>query len=163
LENQSDRLGVYNAVHLFSLEWMDTPVAPERIDGELLSHYLASRDEAAFTALVERHGRMVREVCRRVLDHEQDAEDASQCVFLLLVQKAAFIHKWESIQSWLHGAALRVARNLQKSKRRRQFHESNIALAQLADEVEFQELQALLDTEVQGLPESLSQKGGFVV
>jgi hypothetical protein len=53
----------------------------ETSDPELLQRFTNSRDEAAFAALVRRHGPMVREVCRRLLGQVSDVEDASQVVF----------------------------------------------------------------------------------
>src|SRR6476469_3694721 len=58
-------------------------------DHELLRAFAARRDEDAFAALVRRHGTMVLNVCRRIIHHQQDAEDAFQATFLLLPRKAA--------------------------------------------------------------------------
>ena len=60
-------------------------------DGQLLGCYVEHRNETAFAALVRRHGPMVWRVCRRVLTHHQDAEDAFQATFLVLVRRAGSI------------------------------------------------------------------------
>ncbi len=57
-------------------------------DGQLLARYARSNDEAAFEALVARHGPMVLATCRAVLKHEHDVEDAFQATFLILARKA---------------------------------------------------------------------------
>src|SRR4051812_35098046 len=78
-------------------------------DGRLLGLFRDSGDGQAFTTLVERHWRLVRKVCNRILHHTQDAEDACQATFLVLVEHADSIRKQESLASWLHGVAYRTA------------------------------------------------------
>src|SRR5437016_5277105 len=88
-------------------------------DRDLLNRFIKDRDEAAVTMLIERHGPMVLGICRRVLGHAHDAEDACQAAFLVLVRKAASVRKKESLASWLHGVAFHVASNLKRDRGRR--------------------------------------------
>ena len=82
-------------------------------DDQLVETFLARNDletsEAAFSALVDRHGAMVLSVCQRVLRNPHDAHDAFQATFLVLVRKAASIRRRESVGGWLFGIARRVA------------------------------------------------------
>jgi RNA polymerase sigma factor (sigma-70 family) len=78
-------------------------------DAELVRRFAQQRDEAAFELLVWRHGRMVLHVCRRILGHEQEAEDAFQATFLALARRAGAIRKQASVPSWLHTVASRIA------------------------------------------------------
>ena len=55
-------------------------------DAQLLELFAARRDEATFTALVERHGPMVHRVCHEVLHDYHDAQDAFQATFLVLAR-----------------------------------------------------------------------------
>jgi hypothetical protein len=80
-----------------------------RSDGQLLHQFISRRDEAAFAALVQRHGPMVLGVCRRLLRNSYDAEDAFQATFLLLVRNARSIARPESVSSWLYGVAFKIA------------------------------------------------------
>src|SRR5947209_5841496 len=72
-------------------------------DGQLLGCFVERQDKDAFAALVKRHGPMVWGVCRRVLANHQDAEDAFQATFLVLVRKAASIRPREMVANWLYG------------------------------------------------------------
>ena len=55
---------------------------PEQVsDAILLERYVSRREEAAFVALVQRHGPLVQGICRRVLRNEHDVEDVSRRLF----------------------------------------------------------------------------------
>jgi hypothetical protein len=60
------------------------PSATAVSDRDLLGRFVTRGDEAAFTALVKRHGPMVLRVCRRILRGPSDTEDAFQATFLAL-------------------------------------------------------------------------------
>jgi RNA polymerase sigma factor (sigma-70 family) len=92
-------------------------------DGHLLDLFATQRDEAAFAALVERHGGMVHRVCRRVLGEPDDVQDVSQVVFLVLALRARSIRRGSSVASWLHGVALRTAGKARLAAARRRAHE----------------------------------------
>jgi RNA polymerase sigma factor (sigma-70 family) len=86
-------------------------------DRALIEKFAATRDERAFAELVRRHGPMVLGVCRRVLRHATDAEDAFQATFLILVRKAKSISDPDRLGSWLYGVAWRTANKLRIARR----------------------------------------------
>jgi RNA polymerase sigma factor (sigma-70 family) len=124
-------------------------------DAQLVHAFAVERDQSAFTALVQRHGALVMSVCRHVLRHEQDAEDAFQATFLVLARQATTIRKPDSVASWLHGVALRVSWNAKKAAARRRKHEGRaqtVAPPQPSQDLAWPEVKALLDEEIQRLP-----------
>src|SRR5260370_35744825 len=78
-------------------------------DADLLERFAARREDAAFAELVRRHGPMVLGVCRRVLGNLDDAEDAFQATFLVLVRRAASGVPREHVGNWVYGVAPRAA------------------------------------------------------
>jgi RNA polymerase sigma factor (sigma-70 family) len=124
-------------------------------DGQLLSRFVAIRDEAAFAALVRRHGPMVLGVCRRILGHEQDAEDAFQATFLVLATRAAAVAKRDSVGSFLYGVACRTAWQARAVIARRQARERQVPSMPDPEMMppETQDWRPLLDQELGRLPE----------
>jgi RNA polymerase sigma factor (sigma-70 family) len=127
----------------------------DQSDRELVERFLAARDEAAFEALLRRHAPMVYRVCWRVLQQEQDVEDAFQATFLLLAQKLQTVRKQASLGSWLHGVAHRVALKAKARAATRDRHERQAAASRAvpADEVTWRELRVILDAELTRLPD----------
>ncbi len=83
-------------------------------DRQLLEQFNAGRDpagQAAFAALVHRHGPMVFGLCTKVLHDNHHAEDAFQAVFLVLARRAASIRDPDLLANWLYGVSLRTARH----------------------------------------------------
>jgi RNA polymerase sigma factor (sigma-70 family) len=87
-------------------------------DAQLLGRYLARREEAAFEAILRRHGGMVFGVCRRILGDAHDAEDAFQAAFLVFVRKAGAIVPRAGLGGWLHGVARRTAMKARTTRAR---------------------------------------------
>ncbi len=127
---------------------------PPGTDRQLLDDFSARRDETAFAELVARHGPLVLRVCRRVLHHEQDAEDAFQATFLVLAQNLGSIRKREALANWLHGVAYRTAMKAKRTAARRRNHESQLRerTPSAAASPTWNDVQAVLDEEIQRLP-----------
>ena len=103
------------AIHAFAGHMRDENVS----DRDLLARYASEQDEAAFTILVRRHAGMVLGVARRVLGHEQDAEDVCQATFLLLARKSSRGSRQQSVAGWLSVTARLIALNARKTRARR--------------------------------------------
>src|SRR5438132_1625553 len=97
-------------------------------DCELLERFTSQRDEAAFAALVRRHGPTVLGVCRRVLRDSNDCDDAFQATFLVLLRKARSIRTPELLGNWLYGVAYRTAVRARSERVRRRIHEGRAAV-----------------------------------
>jgi RNA polymerase sigma-70 factor (ECF subfamily) len=92
-------------------------------DAQLIEQFALERDEAAFEAILRRHGPLVFGVCRRLLFNAHDAEDAFQATFLILARKAGGIDRPELLGNWLYGVAHRVAARARRSVCRRRARE----------------------------------------
>jgi RNA polymerase sigma factor (sigma-70 family) len=124
-------------------------------DDELLQRFQVQQDQAAFHALVRRHGPMVLDVCRAVLGSEADAEDAFQATFLVLTRKAGSVRKAASLGSWLHGVAYRTALKARAQSATRQEYEARAPVRQASepDDLSWREVRQVLHEELNELSE----------
>jgi RNA polymerase sigma factor (sigma-70 family) len=138
---------------------MASEMLGDQSDRQLVERLLAAQDDAVFEALVRRHGPMVYRVCWRVLQHVEDAEDAFQATFLLLARKLRTVRKRDSLASWLHGIAHRVALDAKARDLRRRGREERAAKSQPgpSDEITWSELRTVIDSALGQLPEKLRQ------
>jgi len=133
-------------------------------DRELVGRFIAHRDqagEAAFAALVARHGPMVLGVCRQLLGDRHHAEDAFQAVFLVLAGKARSLREPELLGNWLYGVALRTARKARGRLARRRKTEQAEAGRRPAASHAMPPEQALLEREqVEALHDEIARLPG---
>jgi RNA polymerase sigma factor (sigma-70 family) len=127
-------------------------------DAQLLEQVASGSSEGrerAFRAIVKRHGSMVLQVCRRSLDDPNDAADAFQATFLVLLRRARSIRDRRSVAAWLHGVAARVASRARvESARRQRIERHGVRLAPAPpDDPDHFELQRVIDVELARLPE----------
>jgi RNA polymerase sigma factor (sigma-70 family) len=139
--------------------WQTTllPEGQQQSDGQLLERYLGGHDPRALETLVRRHALMVWGVCRRTLAHD-DAEDAFQATFLVLLRKAGSIRPRERLANWLYGVAYKTARKALRTAVNRHKHEAPTPTmpepaTRPAGDTFGPELLAELDRELSRLPE----------
>jgi RNA polymerase sigma-70 factor (ECF subfamily) len=128
-------------------------------DLELLERFAARGEvgaEAAFAALVDRHGPMVLQVRRAILRDKHAAEDAFQSTFLVLARKGGSLWVRDSVGPWLHRVARRVAIHTRATLDRQKAAEQRAA--ELAGERRAgvdrdNEVRPILDEEIDRLPD----------
>jgi RNA polymerase sigma factor (sigma-70 family) len=124
-------------------------------DTQLLNRFATRRDEAAFAAIVTRHGPMVLAVCRGVLHDPSDAEDAFQATFLILARKGASAWVEGQLGGWLHKVAYRIAVRARADGARRRVIErrvSELAAARCCDDETDDRMRPALHEELARLP-----------
>jgi RNA polymerase sigma factor (sigma-70 family) len=121
-------------------------------DGQLVQRFIDRRDEAAFAALLARHGPLVLGVCRRLLADPADVEDAFQATFLVLVRKAGSLRDSRLLGTWLYKVSYRVALRARAGAGRRTPPTPEGVAPTPADELERRELRAVIDEEIDRLP-----------
>jgi len=125
-------------------------------DGQLLGCFIEHRDEAAFAALLRRHGPMVWGVCRRLLN-QHDAEDAFQATFLVLVRKAGSVVPREKVANWLYGVAHQATLQARRTNSRRTAREKQVTKMPepaVGEQDVWRDLKPLFDQELSRLPDA---------
>lgn len=130
-------------------------------EAELWERYVQERDEAAFETLVHRHGPMVLGVCRRILRNEQDAEDAFQATFLVLVRRAASLQSPSTIANWLHGVAYRTSLQARSAAARRRARETAVLPQTAMPEDPWAELRPVWNQELVAWRRSIEPRSFF--
>jgi RNA polymerase sigma factor (sigma-70 family) len=128
----------------------------EPTDERLLRDYVTTRDAGAFAAIMQRHGGTVSGVCRRILQREQDAEDAFQATFIVLMRKAASLSRPKLLGNWLYGVAYRIASKIRSANFEQRMREApmiDLPAPDANDGVSWHNLRPLLDDELQRLPQ----------
>ncbi|MGH7171593.1 MAG: sigma-70 family RNA polymerase sigma factor, partial [Gemmataceae bacterium] len=124
--------------------------AAQRSDRELLHSFVTNHDQDAFAVVVRRHAALVWGVCRRILRHQQDAEDAFQATFVILARRAA--SRWRpSVGGWLHTVAQRLAVRTRQQAEQRRIQEREASRTPPADS-SLRDLAAVMDEELRRLP-----------
>jgi RNA polymerase sigma factor (sigma-70 family) len=132
------------------------PDGEEPSDAELLERFAVRGEEAAFAALLRRHGPLVLGVCRRVLRDGPDAEDAFQATFLVLFRRAHALRRAGPLAGWLYTVAYHAALKARAATARRRRHEREaLDMSRTADRFEdvWRDMQPVLDEELHRLPE----------
>jgi RNA polymerase sigma factor (sigma-70 family) len=127
----------------------------KQTDDWLLQQYVLSRNQEAFAVLVRRYGPMVWGVCRRIVRHTQDAEDAFQATFAVLARKSRSIRRRRMIGSWLHQVARRIALRARATSNRRELAMPVVVTETIAEAVASQATSdhaEVLDDEIARLP-----------
>lgn len=97
-------------------------------DADLLTRFLAHKDSQALAVLIRRYAAMVWSVCLRTVGHRQDAEDAFQATFVVLLRKANTIHPPGMVGNWLYGVARQTAMKARAMAMKRHAREQSTAL-----------------------------------
>jgi RND family efflux transporter MFP subunit len=131
-------------------------VTAGQTDAQVLERFIVRKEETAFEELMARHGPMVLAACRQLLREPQDAEDAFQATFLVLVRRAASIGKREQLAGWLYGVAHRVAARIRAQKARQSQRERqgvDIVAVEPSSQTSWDDRQPVIHEEINRLPD----------
>jgi RNA polymerase sigma factor (sigma-70 family) len=128
-------------------------------DDQMVADFVSLGDGSAFEGLVRRYGPMVFRVCRDVLGDPQDAEDAFQATFVVLLRQAGSIRDRASIGRWLYEVASRISRRERRRVAKIRSQERQVPAMDWAAPPDFdpaaREWKPILHDEIRRLPAKL--------
>lgn len=130
----------------------ESPGEEDAGDQALLREYAATRSEAAFARLVQRHVDLVYSAALRQTCNHAVAQDVTQAVFMILARKAPSLRRETVLSGWLFRAVRYAALDARKIDARRQRREQEAAQMHLThssneanEEGQWEPLAPLLD------------------
>jgi RNA polymerase sigma factor (sigma-70 family) len=126
-------------------------------DHDLLLRYLNERSQPAFARLADRHVHWLYSAALRLVRNQALAQDVTQAVFLVLVQKARSLPPSTPLAPWLFRVLRHSALTAIRSESRRRIHETEAAAmipqtAAIPEPPDWSDLAPHLDAAVQRLP-----------
>ena len=103
---------------------------------ELMQEYADRNWQPAFAELVHRHINLVYSVALRYVANPQDAEDATQAVFVILAQKAASLRQRRTLTGWLYETTRFTAARLVRTRARRHAREQEAYMQSIMNDSE---------------------------
>jgi len=88
------------------------------IPRDLFEDYRRAPGKGTLARLLEHHQGAVLSVCRRVLRHPQDAEDACQEVLLKMSRQVDTVQESRAFSGWLYQTALHTALDVRRKRAR---------------------------------------------
>jgi uncharacterized protein (TIGR03435 family) len=126
-------------------------------DMDLLRDYAASGVELAFSELVRRHINLVYSVALRFTRDAEDAQDATQAVFIILARKAAHLGPNTILPGWLYETTRFTAMKLLRAKTRQIAREQEAymqsTLTEPTADTAWRQLEPILEEGMSRLPE----------
>lgn len=95
---------------------------PREPDADTLARF-RNGDVTALAAVFRLYGGQVHRLARKMLGNPDDAEDATQEIFIRAFEQAAKFHGRSGLFTWLYRLAVRHCLNKMKGIRRREAHE----------------------------------------
>lgn len=90
-----------------------------------ICHFAKTRDNVAFTKVVQEYGEMIYASAYRICGNAADSQDVMQQVLVVLARKADELTEVKSLGAWLHRVTVRTAQKMVRNHTRRMNREKS--------------------------------------